>query len=294
MQRISSPQAYADRQLGPPPRAPAGVRLTVGQVADACRAARRCLERGENPRCWTGELMESVAGRAGATNAAVVFPDSDALLAIGDWRALQRTPQPRGRQAGREALLSAARAAVARIAGRDGAGNSGVLPPGELPTPPPPTGRARQAADVRVGFALAWRDGRGRRVALLVGEGPAVRGGAVRADANPADVRRSVAGRLARVLARELAAAGRRLSHPGDPVPDALPRRARSVLHHWLDGLLEKEVAAILEISDGAVHKQVHRIYRHYDVTSRGQLQAEFLKRGWGRRREWRRAAPRD
>ena len=286
MQRISTPQALADLQLDGPPRAPARVRLTVGQVAGACRTARHCLECGENPRCWATLLMESVAGRAGTTNAAVVFPDADALLAIGDWGPLQRTPQPRGRQAGREALLSAARAAVPRIAGRDGAGTSGVLSSGELPAPPPPTGRAGQAADVRVGFALAWRDGRGRRVALLVGEGKAARA------AKPADVVSGVAGRLARVLARELAAAGRRLSHPDDPVPDALPRRARSVLHHWLDGLLEKEVAAVLDISDGAVHKQVHRIYRHYGVSSRGQLQAEFLKHGWGRRRDWRRADP--
>ena len=255
-------------------------RLTVRQVTDACRAVRHCLECGENPGCWAAALMRRSAAWAGADRAAAVFPDGGTLFGWGGWASLGRGELTAGRRACRDGLAAAAAAAVRSLPAA-GPACSPALGAAELPEPPRPRRRIGAAGDARCGFALAWRDGRGRTCALLVG--PPTGGAAVRID--PADERPRI---LARVAVRELAAAGRRLAHPGEPNPVGLPKRARQVLDCWLDGRLEKEVAGLLDVTPGTVHKHVNRIYRHFRVRSRGELQARWIRRGWGLRREWR------
>lgn len=270
-------------------------RLTVGEVAAACRTARICLECGENPTCWTAELLAGVRTWTGADRAAVVFPASDTLLGDGLWAALRPKNSARGLRIARCSLLETAQATAETLPSLNGSkpravSVTAVLSGTDLPAVPPPTLRAGPAGDARVSLTMAWRDLRGRVAVLLVGAALPTRADAERTAAEQAAAEQIIAtgGRLSKVAARELAAAGRRLSHPGDASPDALTPRARTVLHHWVDGLLEKEVAGVLEVSDGTVHKQVHRIYRHFNVSSRGELQALFLRRGWARRRRWR------
>ncbi|QDT17791.1 helix-turn-helix transcriptional regulator [Alienimonas californiensis] len=276
MMQEASPRADEDR----PDRGAPRRRLTVGQVSEACRVARECLECGENPGCWTMLLMRAVRKWTGADRAAVVFPQSGVVLPSGEWRALRRKSSSRGLRTSRAALLATARSSVEALPDAAAEANRKAfvakpLMAGDLPDSPPPAPRVGPAGDSRVGTALVWRDGSGRELVLLLG--PA-------GDAEPS----AIGARLTRVAVRELASAGRRLSHPGDASPDALTHRARTVLHYWLDGLLEKEVAGVLNVSEGTVHKQVHRIYKHFGVSSRGELQAQFLRRGWGRRRLWR------
>ena len=290
----ADPRPPANRSA-PGPAAAAG-RLTVGEVRRACRTARHCLERGENPGCWTAALA-AAAMRWGATDrAAALFPASGAVCGAGVWAGLGRASPTRGRRVCAQALRTAAARVAAEVtapaipaapgaAGRATAG----LTADELPAPPPRPPRGGAAADARVCVAVAWRDARGRTAVLLIGAPPAkpaAKGAADRAAA--ADGRADRAGKLARVAARELALIGDRLTHPGEPAPGELGRRARAVLHHWLDGRLEKEVATTLHVSDSSVHKQVNRLYRYFGVSSRGQLQARFLRNGWGRRRDWR------
>ena len=262
------------------PAAGRAPRLTVRQVTAACRAVRHCLECGENPDCWTTALMRRAAAWAGADRAAAVFADGGVLLGWGGWESLGRGDLTAGRRACREGLAAAAAAAVRSLPPAGPACSPGLVA-ADLPEPPRPRSRVGAAGDARCGFALAWRDGRGRTCALLVG--PPAGAGAEAAD--PADDRPR---RQARVAVRELAAAGRRLAHPGEPTPAGLPKRAREVLDRWLDGRLEKEVADLLGVTQGTVHKQVNRIYRHFRVRSRGELQARWMRRGWGLRREWR------
>ncbi|MFH5804167.1 LuxR C-terminal-related transcriptional regulator [Alienimonas sp. DA493] len=224
--------------------------------------------------------MRAARRWTGADRAAVVFPESGVVLPSGEWRALRRKSSSRGLRTSRASLLATARAAVEAQSWPPEEANrkarvAKALTADDLPEPPPPAPRVGPAGDSRVGVALPWRDGAGRDLVLLLGTVGAV---------EP----HSVGVRTMRVAVRELASAGRRLCHPGDASPDALTHRARTVLHYWLDGLLEKEVASVLDVSEGTVHKQVHRIYKHFGVSSRGELQAQFLRRGWGRRRLWR------
>ena len=60
---------------------------------------------------------------------------------------------------------------------------------------------------------------------------------------------------------------------------DGLSLRRREVLGHLLSGRSEKEVAATMHRSHGAVHEHVNHLYRHFGVTSRSELAAYFVWR---------------
>jgi DNA-binding NarL/FixJ family response regulator len=77
-------------------------------------------------------------------------------------------------------------------------------------------------------------------------------------------------------LARHL---GRRLWVTTQPNLAGLPPRQRQVLDGLLEGDLEKQVAAKLELAPATVHIYVTRIYRHFGVNSRAELLAYFLRR---------------
>ncbi|HZZ41624.1 MAG TPA: helix-turn-helix transcriptional regulator [Tepidisphaeraceae bacterium] len=53
--------------------------------------------------------------------------------------------------------------------------------------------------------------------------------------------------------------------------------RIRETLRHLLIGDSEKQIANKLGISQHTVHVYVKRLYRHYDVNSRGELLARFV-----------------
>lgn len=73
---------------------------------------------------------------------------------------------------------------------------------------------------------------------------------------------------------------GVRLASAEEHTPSGLPPRRREVLDHLLRGESEKEVAAALGISPATTHEHVTAIYRHFGVSSRGELMARFVSRG--------------
>lgn len=60
---------------------------------------------------------------------------------------------------------------------------------------------------------------------------------------------------------------------------DGLSRRQRQTLEGLLDGLSEKQIARRLHLSVPTVHQYVTSLYRHFDVTSRGELMSHYIRR---------------
>lgn len=60
---------------------------------------------------------------------------------------------------------------------------------------------------------------------------------------------------------------------------DGLSKRLRETLSLLLEGLSEKQVAAKLELSSKTVHEYVGMLYKHFQVSSRGELLAYFIRR---------------
>jgi DNA-binding CsgD family transcriptional regulator len=85
--------------------------------------------------------------------------------------------------------------------------------------------------------------------------------------------------RLGRIFFREL---GRHfgvnlLLRPGQDV-EILPPRLRQTLECLLDGDSEKQVALRLGLSRHTVHDYVKALYRHFEVSSRGELMARHVR----------------
>ncbi|USN98163.1 MAG: helix-turn-helix transcriptional regulator [Phycisphaeraceae bacterium] len=72
---------------------------------------------------------------------------------------------------------------------------------------------------------------------------------------------------------------GRALASGTEPPVGALPRRPREVLDLLLRGLAEQEIADRLGLSKATVHEHATRVYRHFGVSSRGELLARFIGR---------------
>jgi DNA-binding CsgD family transcriptional regulator len=64
---------------------------------------------------------------------------------------------------------------------------------------------------------------------------------------------------------------------PPDPTIGLSPRQ-KQTLDRMLLGDSEKQVAAHLKVSPHTVHVYIKTLYRHYDVCSRGELLAKFVK----------------
>jgi DNA-binding CsgD family transcriptional regulator len=60
---------------------------------------------------------------------------------------------------------------------------------------------------------------------------------------------------------------------------DGLSRRLRECLSSLLDGRSEKEVAAAMQIGSRTVHDYVTALYEHFQVSSRAELLAYFIRR---------------
>jgi DNA-binding CsgD family transcriptional regulator len=86
--------------------------------------------------------------------------------------------------------------------------------------------------------------------------------------------------RLIRLFHTELAQHfGSALTTLDDPNPAALTPRLRDTLRCLLEGDSEKLVAARLGLSTFTVHEYIKALYRHFRVSSRGELMAYFLRR---------------
>jgi DNA-binding CsgD family transcriptional regulator len=72
-----------------------------------------------------------------------------------------------------------------------------------------------------------------------------------------------------------------------EPEIHSLSVRTRQVLAGLLQGDAEKQIAYRLCISPTVVHEYVGKLYRHFQVNSRGELAARWVRRGWGRRHAW-------
>lgn len=98
-----------------------------------------------------------------------------------------------------------------------------------------------------------------------------------RAVGRPRFTRREV--RLVWLVQQELARLiGGPLAVGPDPAA-GLPPRLRRVLDCMLDGDGEKQAAIRLGVSRHTVHQYVKELYRHFDVTSRGELHARCTRR---------------
>src|SRR5687767_11294301 len=62
------------------------------------------------------------------------------------------------------------------------------------------------------------------------------------------------------------------------PVPSELSPRLRQTLRHLLEGDGEKQIAAKLGVSRHTVHVYVKSLYRRFDVCSRSELLAHFIR----------------
>lgn len=82
-----------------------------------------------------------------------------------------------------------------------------------------------------------------------------------------------------RMVAKLCRLLGSRYSDKSLQGPGAeLPMRLRQTLGRLLGGDSEKQIARHLGISPHTVHVYIKRIYRHYDVCSRGELLAHFVR----------------
>lgn len=87
--------------------------------------------------------------------------------------------------------------------------------------------------------------------------------------------------RLIHLLHHELGEmVGRRLSRCAAPSASKLPPRLRQTLERLLQGDSEKQAAAHLDISRATLHQYVTSLYRRFDVNSRGELLARFVRGG--------------
>jgi DNA-binding CsgD family transcriptional regulator len=83
-----------------------------------------------------------------------------------------------------------------------------------------------------------------------------------------------------------IAQLGRRLALFGEPSARDLPKRLREVLASLLEGDSEKQVALRLRLSRHTIHEHVKRLYRHFGVSSRGELHHRCAKMITALRRE--------
>jgi DNA-binding CsgD family transcriptional regulator len=65
----------------------------------------------------------------------------------------------------------------------------------------------------------------------------------------------------------------------GGPETKGLSPRHLQTLQRLLAGDSEKEIAAYLGVSPHTVHVYVKGLYRHFNVASRGELTARFVRR---------------
>jgi DNA-binding CsgD family transcriptional regulator len=69
------------------------------------------------------------------------------------------------------------------------------------------------------------------------------------------------------------------LAAADEPALSSLTARRLEVLSHLINGDSEKQIAFQLGVAKATIHDHVLAIYRHFDVSSRGELLAKFIGR---------------
>jgi DNA-binding CsgD family transcriptional regulator len=111
------------------------------------------------------------------------------------------------------------------------------------------------------------------------GAGP-VRSAESRTHPTPANLRkRQMLAELCRLIGAQVGAGGLTRQLSEDP---SLSPRLRQTLERLLAGDSEKQIAAHLRLSHNTIHVYVKALHRHYNVSSRGELLAHFVKRSHG------------
>jgi len=72
-----------------------------------------------------------------------------------------------------------------------------------------------------------------------------------------------------------------------DPFPSDLPPRPRAVLKLILEGEGDKQIAQKLGISIHTVNQYVKTVFHHFNVQSRAELMARWIRRGWKSHATW-------
>jgi DNA-binding NarL/FixJ family response regulator len=88
----------------------------------------------------------------------------------------------------------------------------------------------------------------------------------------PAQRKRRLVAEFCRLVGEQLGRAA--------PRGEGLPPRVRQTLERMLAGDSEKQIAAHLRVSPHTVHVYVKSLYRRYEVASRGELLARFVRQG--------------
>lgn len=73
----------------------------------------------------------------------------------------------------------------------------------------------------------------------------------------------------------------------GHRVPSTAELQTRQVLKCLLEGDSDKQAGLRLGLTRHGVNEHAKRIYRHFGVTTRPELLARWVKRGWGGRCAW-------
>jgi len=95
-----------------------------------------------------------------------------------------------------------------------------------------------------------------------------------------ADLCKLLGDQLPGTVRREVTAAETPASDPTNgPDVASLPPRLRQTLDLLLRGDSEKQIARKLELSPHTVHVYVKSLYRKFEVSSRGELLARWVKR---------------
>lgn len=68
---------------------------------------------------------------------------------------------------------------------------------------------------------------------------------------------------------------------------EPMPRRMRETLDGLLNGQSEKQIAQALEISPNTVHVYVKQVYRRFEVNSRSELLALWIKHNGNAVQNW-------
>lgn len=92
---------------------------------------------------------------------------------------------------------------------------------------------------------------------------------------------------VAEAMAAVAPLVGGPLARFSEPAPSNLPPRAREVLRCLLEGDSDKLVAARLGLTRNTVNQYAKVIYTHFQVQSRAELLARWVRRGWGTRFAW-------
>jgi DNA-binding CsgD family transcriptional regulator len=71
---------------------------------------------------------------------------------------------------------------------------------------------------------------------------------------------------------------GRQLAAPGEPTLVDLPPRLRQMMQCLLEGDSEKQAAVRMNVSRATAHEYVTSLYRRFDVNSRAELMARWLR----------------